>query len=95
MNKLEREFLNSKIKIVEPKTWQQELAEQKFEYQKEQNARKEAERLRTENQKRSAQNTKVIMQVITIILKICFYIIFLPILAIGFFFIGFLKAVMK
>ena len=95
MNNLEKEFLNSKIEIKEPKTWQQELSEQKFEYQKQQNARKEAERLRAERQKRASQNSAVALQVTMIILKICFWICFAPILAVGFFFIGFFKAIMK
>ena len=95
MNSLEKEFLNSKIEIKEPKTWQQELAEQKFNYKKEQDKKRELEKMQEYNAKIKAQNTKIIIQIITIIFKICCGIVILPILAIGFFFIGFLKAVMK
>lgn len=99
LNKLERNFLNSTIEKpktledlkIEKTQLQIDLLKQK---QQEKNE-KEAERLRIERQKRASQNSAVALQVTMIILKICFWICFAPILAVGFFFIGFFKAFMK
>ncbi len=95
MNKLEREFLNSNILKEEEKDWREELAKQKFEYKKQQDLQKQIEKQKEYNRKKAAQNTAVVMQIITILLKVCFWICFAPILIIGFFFIGFFKAVLK
>lgn len=92
MNNLEKEFLKSKIEIKTPKTWQQELAEKKFEYQQQKDADKIQEKFMKERAARRQQNVALTFKILWSITKICFYIAIAPILIVGFFFIGFLKA---
>lgn len=99
LNKLEKNFLNSTIEkpktIEDLKMEKTQLQIDLLKQRQQEKNEKEAEKIRIENQKRSAQNAAIAIQVITLLLKVCFWICFAPILAIGFFFIGFLKAVMK
>lgn len=92
MNKLEQEFLNSNIEIEKKKDWKQELAEKKFEYQQQKDADKIQEKIMKERAARRQQNVALTFKILWSITKICFWIAVSPILIVGFFFIGFLKA---